>query len=103
MSLYFNTQRNNSEGNYRHIGDPDMDKVAPNRAHWERDDYDPLRLTGKGTGVHPVPVYKFETIAFPELQKLQRRADSRHQVLENRRHDRFNHTHSDFFTDRALN
>lgn len=99
MSLYFNNSMNNREVYHQ----ADLDKVAPNIAHMRRDDFDPLRLTGKGTGVHPVPVYKYESVAFPELQRLERRADPRHQVLENRRHDRFNHAHKDFYLDAPLN
>jgi len=99
MSLFFNTQRRNA-GEFYH--ETDMDKVATNMLHQERDDFDPLRITGKGTGVHPVPVYKYESVAYPELQSVRRNADIRHQQLEDRRHASFNRSNMGFFIDAPL-
>ena len=99
MSLYFNSQMNNREIYHQ----ADLDKASLNMAQRQRDDNNPMRLTGKGTGVNPVPVYKYESVAFPELQQLKRMSDTRHQVLENRRHDRFNHSHHPFYLDAPLN
>lgn len=78
----------------------DMDKVAPHRGFIERDSREEM---GKGGGDRAVvPVYKYETHAFPELGLLPRGSDQRHQVLEKRRQDTFNKSHSNLIMDRPL-
>ena len=78
----------------------DMDKVAPHSGFKDRDAREEMRKGGGDRAV--VPVYKYETSAFPELGLIPRKADARHQVLEDRRQKTFNKSHSNLFMERPL-
>lgn len=73
----------------------DMDKVAPNRFHAQRDNnntYD-HSITRKGGGSTPVPIYKKESIRNPALQSIPRFADERDRVAVDRDQKRFIRSH----------
>tara|TARA_R100000231_G_scaffold138781_1_gene118013 strand:- start:542 stop:838 length:297 start_codon:yes stop_codon:yes gene_type:complete len=78
----------------------DLDKQAPHRGFSERDSREEMRKGGGDRAV--VPVYKYETNAFPELRNLPRGSDSRHKVLEERRQKTFNKSLSNLIMERPL-
>ena len=78
----------------------DMDKVAPHNFFIERDAREEMRKGGGDRAI--VPVYKYETSAFPELSLIPRGADDRNRVLENRRQNGFRKSHSNLIMERPF-
>ena len=76
----------------------DLDKASPHSGFIERDSREEMR---KGAGDRaPVPVYKYETHAFPTLKNVPRGSDSRHAIKEARRQATFHKSHSNLIMGR---
>ncbi len=78
----------------------DLDKVAPHSGFIERDSREEMRKGGGDRA--PVPVYKYETHAFPSLAQVPRGSDSRHNVKEARRQATFHKSHSNLIMERPF-
>jgi hypothetical protein len=82
----------------------DLDRTSQfNKVHTERYSDNPHDIGRIGNSKPVIPIYKYESIGNPSLQKMKRGADARHRVLEDRRQKQFNHNHSPFYMERPLN